>query len=91
MTETATKTARKAAKTARKTTTTKSIKEQPTDAEVASNRKKGVTKKEVKVKTASGGRMWDPMAGVWITGKPSLSVETEWLKIQVKAKKITLL
>lgn len=91
MTETATKTAQKAEKTARKTPTTQSIKEQPTDAEVVANRKKGVTKKEVKVKTASGGRMWDPMAGEWITGKPGLTVETDWLKIQVKAKKIILL
>ncbi len=79
-----------AVKTAAKTAN-KSIRTQPSDEELDERREAAAKKaadKEVKVKTASGGDMWDPEANLWIEGRPTVALNTTWLQRQIKAKKI---
>lgn len=70
-----------------------SIRNQPTDEQIAELRKETLEKsvQEVKVKTVSGGDMWDPDVGAWIGGRPTLAMKTPWLERQVKAGKVTVL
>lgn len=67
-----------------------SIRNQPTDEELAARRASRKPAKEtyVQVRTTSGGDMWDPQAGSWITGQRGLALQTEWLDRQIAAKKI---
>lgn len=76
-----------------KTGITSSIRNQPSDEELAARKaeSKPANEKHVKAQTASGGDMWDPDAGQWIYGRPTLAVDTDWLKRQTKAKKIKIL
>lgn len=84
MSEKDTKQVKPATPAAKKT----SIRNQPTEAEVDKKRKEMPKGPELKVKTASGGNMWDSDSGKWITGDPTLAPETPWLQRQIKARKI---
>lgn len=77
-----------AAKAAKKTVASTSIRNQPTEVEVDKMRKERPKGPEVKVKTASGGNMWDSDSGKWIRGEPTLAPETPWLQRQIKARKV---
>lgn len=69
------------------------VRKQPSDEELAKKRQREKTEKqkELKVRTASGGDMWDPEAGNWIEGKPTLTVDNAWIRRQIAAKKIILI
>lgn len=66
------------------------IRNQPTDAELAAKKEAAKEEKPVRVEvqTTHGVDMWDPDSSRWIEGRPTLVPMTDWLKRQITAKKI---
>ncbi len=73
------------------TSAAQSIRDQPSDLQIAEAKAASKAKKKeyVNVKTVSGGSMWDPEEGQWIEGTPTRAVSTGWIERQVAAKKLT--
>ena len=44
----------------------------------------------IKVKTVSGGDMYDPEGDQWIGGNLNLAVDTDWIRYQAEAKKLEI-
>lgn len=93
--KTDTKTAAKtAAKAEDKDVTLETLRDVPTDEEhkkaAEEKKKEADLENTVKAMTVSGGSMYDPESDQWITGRLTLAANTDWIKRQVDAGKITL-
>ena len=69
------------------------LRDVPTDAEHKAQVKEKPTKtldNLIKVKTVSGGSMYDPEGDQWIHGDLTLVAKTDWIAFQAEFKKLEI-
>lgn len=67
------------------------MRDTPTDEEIKANKPTPKNlDKHVKVRTVSGGTMYDPEHEQWVEGKLTLATHSDWIDRQAKAGKLII-